>query len=145
MDAATTRLKKILAYKNDEVIHRFREDHGFSLAKSRILFRETKKWLWLCSRSKAPLTMFDEIRAIDQMWHTFVLFTRDYSEFCEKYLSTFVHHVPATRKEKAEFRRLTSKRARQAKTKRLKVTFEAIYDHLGAETLKFWCERMGTK
>lgn len=31
---------------------------------------------------------------IDQMWHTFLLFTRDYRDFCEQWLGRFVEHEP---------------------------------------------------
>lgn len=31
---------------------------------------------------------------VDEVWHEFILHTRDYEAFCEKYLGFFLHHVP---------------------------------------------------
>lgn len=33
-------------------------------------------------------------KAVDIGWHTFVLFTRDYAEFCARVAGRFLHHVP---------------------------------------------------
>ncbi|EIV94550.1 hypothetical protein [Frankia sp. QA3] len=33
-------------------------------------------------------------RAVDLGWHTFLLFTKDYSLFCRKVAGTYIHHVP---------------------------------------------------
>jgi hypothetical protein len=33
-------------------------------------------------------------RLVDIGWHTFILYTRDYSEFCERVAGRFIHHVP---------------------------------------------------
>ncbi|HEY9405378.1 MAG TPA: hypothetical protein VIQ24_22195 [Pyrinomonadaceae bacterium] len=32
--------------------------------------------------------------SIDRMWHTFLLFTKDYKTFCEVYLGMFINHEP---------------------------------------------------
>lgn len=31
---------------------------------------------------------------VDEVWHEFILHTRDYEYFCQKYLGFFLHHVP---------------------------------------------------
>lgn len=33
-------------------------------------------------------------RKVDVGWHTFVLYTRDYAEFCDRVAGRFLHHVP---------------------------------------------------
>ncbi len=33
---------------------------------------------------------------IDEVWHAFILFTREYAEFCQAAFGSFVHHVPRT-------------------------------------------------
>src|SRR5262249_52864847 len=35
-----------------------------------------------------------EMREIDQMWHVFLLYTRDYKNFCETYFGEILHHQP---------------------------------------------------
>lgn len=34
-------------------------------------------------------------QVVDAAWHEFILFTREYADFCNKGLNRFLHHVPA--------------------------------------------------
>ncbi len=34
-------------------------------------------------------------QAVDEAWHEFILFTREYREFCQKAFGRFLHHTPA--------------------------------------------------
>lgn len=36
-------------------------------------------------------------RAVDVGWHTFVLYTREYAEFCHRVAGRFIHHTPDDR------------------------------------------------
>ena len=36
------------------------------------------------------------IKEIDIVWHTFLLFTAEYADFCDRYVGRFVHHVHVT-------------------------------------------------
>ena len=36
---------------------------------------------------------------VDDVWHAFLLFTREYSAFCRDAVGFFVHHTPTTREE----------------------------------------------
>ena len=38
---------------------------------------------------------------VDEVWHAFILFTREYSAFCQEAFGTFVHHVPRTSRSPA--------------------------------------------
>jgi hypothetical protein len=33
--------------------------------------------------------------AVDDLWHTFILFTREYASFCQKVAGRFIHHTPS--------------------------------------------------
>jgi hypothetical protein len=33
---------------------------------------------------------------VDEIWHSFILFTREYAEFCEKVCGQMIHHRPNT-------------------------------------------------
>ena len=33
---------------------------------------------------------------VDEVWHTFILFTREYAAFCQEAFGEFIHHVPRT-------------------------------------------------
>src|SRR5215813_80179 len=99
----TVSLEELLAYQQPGVIRRYAKEQGATLDEAEEVFRETLKWLYLCYRSSIPgpegdapigYAMTPEIAKIDDMWHAFVLFTRDYAAFCEHYFGLFLHHVP---------------------------------------------------
>ena len=33
---------------------------------------------------------------VDEVWHAFILFTREYAAFCQEAFGMFIHHVPRT-------------------------------------------------
>jgi hypothetical protein len=33
---------------------------------------------------------------VDEVWHAFILFTREYADFCQDIFGEFIHHVPRT-------------------------------------------------
>jgi hypothetical protein len=35
-------------------------------------------------------------QVVDELWHEFILFTRDYQDFCRTAFGRFLHHTPAT-------------------------------------------------
>lgn len=137
-------LEEVLAYANDEVVYRFSVDHAISLSDAEEIFLETKRWLWLCAAEPAAkIPLLSEARAIDEMWHTFLLFTDAYARFCEKYLGFFVHHFPRTRAEKEAWELEVASDGDAALVKRralLRAAYETICDRLGTATLTKWCE-----
>ncbi|MDP9198349.1 MAG: hypothetical protein M3O07_03925, partial [Pseudomonadota bacterium] len=36
-------------------------------------------------------------QAVDDLWHEFILFTRDYKKFCDEAFGQFLHHTPAVK------------------------------------------------
>jgi hypothetical protein len=36
----------------------------------------------------------NDIIIIDEMWHTFILCTADYTAFCDKFFQSYIHHLP---------------------------------------------------
>lgn len=36
-------------------------------------------------------------QVVDDLWHEFILFTRDYQKFCDKAFGQFLHHTPAVK------------------------------------------------
>ncbi len=85
---------RALRYQHREVIRRFSKDWHVPEREARQLFDDVKRYLWLTTRTRYLIA--PPARAIDEMWHTFLLFTRDYERFCKRYLGKMVHHVPAT-------------------------------------------------
>ncbi|MFD6397538.1 glycine-rich domain-containing protein [Nocardia sp. NPDC060249] len=88
---STDLARTALAHPPQEfLIEKFAKDHGYADDDARALFEDVKKFLLLGSlvdASPAPSL------PIDQMWHAFILFTKDYAEFCGK-VGGFIHHRP---------------------------------------------------
>lgn len=101
-------LDTVLQYRNPKVIAHFIREHSLSRDAAELLFTETLKWLWLCEshhqdQESGPsdtvprsLGIFPSMLWIDEMWHSFILCTREYQYFCENYLGDFIDHVPET-------------------------------------------------
>jgi hypothetical protein len=137
-------LEEVLRYENAEVVYRFSVDHGVSLLDAEEIFLETKKWLWLCAAEPtAKIPLLSEARAVDEMWHTFLLFTDAYAKFCDEHFGFFVHHFPRTRAEKEAWEKQIAEDGDAAMVERRKLlrgAYEIICDRLGTETLQKWCE-----
>lgn len=130
-------LKKISSYNNEDLIFRFLEMYEIDEAEAIDIFEETKKWLWLCSNSKFDLIIDDSLVIIDEMWHNFILFTKEYDAFCKEYLGIYIHHQPTTKLENENWNKNIHKSISELK-ENLKNQYEYIYDNLGEETLNKW-------
>lgn len=58
-------------------------------------FTEFKKYAALVQLSEdTGLAMISP--KVDEVWHQFILFTKEYTTFCQNILGRFLHHVPNT-------------------------------------------------
>ncbi len=89
--AVTDRISDIMAYQNDRVLKRYEIDYQVDASEARRRFDGLKQFLFVCAVTPGYKVTSD---AIDSMWHTFLLFTRDYREFCTSYLGIFINHEP---------------------------------------------------
>lgn len=141
------KLDDVLTFTNDELITRYQRDYPNNQLPAEIALQEILKFLCLGQlherlRTEQPdnedlqfrWLLHVEMKEIDDMWHTFLLFTKPYSEFCQQYFGKFIHHVPATDAEKKnnvdnldDFLNVDTQRM-----------LSFVYDHLGEETLKLW-------
>ena len=88
-----------LSYENPALVARYAQRHGATLDDAARLFLECKKFLIVCALFPEPCS---PSRAIDQMWHHFILHTRDYAAFCTGHLGGFIHHHPTERPRTAQ-------------------------------------------
>lgn len=128
-------LETVLGYKNKAVLERYKKDFPTSVLSGEILFREMLKFMWLSLKARAErknflCVMHEEMLEIDNMWHTFLLFTRDYHTFCEEYLGEFFHHSPHVGQDKPP--------SDEEYASELTEYLTYINDNLGEETLKVW-------
>lgn len=66
--------------------------------EARELFREVKRYLFLSRADQSTIWEMYSFR-IDEVWHQFVLFTRQYSEFCIRYYGAYLPHSPSNAPE----------------------------------------------
>ena len=141
-----------LECENEElIIEGFMDRYEVSLEEAVDIFNETKKWLWLASKNdelETPLFIDQPLLILDEMWHTFILHTKQYYKFCLRHFNRMIHHepTPSSFKEKMNQRMLTEPtKVVKEHEEKLKTQYGSIYDHLGPETLVKWYDTMATK
>jgi|GEM_PF-3203879 len=87
----------IFDYPIPHVIARYCKDYGVAEEVAKVHERELKRWfiltiIWANKYPGKPLDMFSS--EIDNLWHTFLLFTQDYQKFCYECFGKFIHHTP---------------------------------------------------
>jgi len=146
-----TPLEEILKYKNPHVLDNFIKFHphlNVPVEKAPIIFEDLIRYLWLSATisekaEKNPewdaptITISHSMTVIDQMWHTFVLFTEFYADFCQKYFGNFVHHPPPAKKWIANTKKLGAEEAGKIMVDEL---LACIMEYLGPEVTIRWFE-----
>jgi hypothetical protein len=132
-------LREVLAYRNDEVVERFLDAWQVTPAEARLLFDDLKRYLWLVADDRCA--RIPPILIIDEMWHTFIVYTVDYRAFGERYFGAMMEHVPTTHLEKEERARRAiydPEGSLAAYERRLTDELELVHDALGPTVLKRW-------
>lgn len=133
----------ILNYKNENVIARYQYDFSKSLAQAENTFQKLMTYIWLCMKHHEEIIknpsdpslqfsciIHEEMLDIDDMWHTFLLFTQDYHDFCYHYLNgKFFHHNPIMNQEPLLLEEYEES---------LTLYLSYIYKNLGEATLISW-------
>ena len=101
----TVSFEEIAEYKHSGVVERLERTTTLSKAQAEELFEDTKKFVYLCA--KHPEVSIPT-QALDEGWHNFILFTKDYADFCERFLGRFVHHSPTSPKNAVPARQIAA-------------------------------------
>jgi hypothetical protein len=136
-------LNDILVYENPPVVNRFKKDFPQMAHEAETVFKDLLRFFWATElhrveRTQSPhnpnynflFIMDEEMKPIDQMWHIFLLYTKDYMEFCERYFKQYIHHVPDIVPDLPQ--------DEAAFAVNLERFLRFTYDRLGAETVKRW-------
>ena len=129
-------LEEILRYKNEDVINRFTVLYDIDEQEASRIFNETLKWLWLGNKING-IFIDDSTLIIDEMWHNFMLFSKDYNSYCFDKFGFFIHHQPTTKRESEKWE-LNKKENLKIYFENLKKQYDIIYDFLGRDTLVIW-------
>jgi hypothetical protein len=149
-------LPEVLAYDCPWIAPKFRERYAITEAEAEDIFTETKRWLWLVGHAHTtpgaptPLTLIglEELCVVDEMWHTSMLFTEAYAEFCARHFGWFIHHLPTTQAERA---RLMAERARdpdgfeRARLAEFREQARFVGETLGVDTVRKWYGEYGQR
>lgn len=140
-------LSELLKYRNKDIEARYTKDFPNNKLSAEQAMVEFLKYLWggqklrqdRIQNSLDPDLQFlwsihPEMQEIDDMWHTFLLFTKDYMDLCQKYFDTYIHHTPHS-DEESQRTIESADHFLNVETRRM---LSYIYDLFGENTLRVW-------
>jgi hypothetical protein len=84
-----------LDFEAPYLIEKLLKDHVVDSAEQGgALFTEVKRYLVLNQLDRTKAWKMYSLR-VDEVWHQFVLFTVEYSAYCNKYFGHYAHHAPS--------------------------------------------------
>ena len=129
----------MLAYQNEDVLSRFMDMFDVTIEEANELFQETKKFLYICQIKGVFIP--DDLLILDEMWHNFILFTKEYQAFCNTHFGRYFHHLPASRLEKEEQQKKNNEDPEGSRNEyldKLSYILSLTYDNLGEATVQKW-------
>jgi len=136
-------LQAFLAYRHPQVIRSYIRDFPAYESRAEVLFADMLRFLWLSrkhmeDRERKPddmaldflFVMHEEMRDIDNMWHNFILYTKDYTDFCLENFGEYLHHKP----DVAE----TIVQTESEFSTEMQKFLSYVYDELGEQTMRRW-------
>jgi hypothetical protein len=91
-------VSSVMNHDLKDVISRHKKDLGINDSEAQLHERELKRYLAMCIiHPQAKLGMFSP--QVDNVWHNFILFTKEYAQFCYKNTGGFLHHAPTIGKQ----------------------------------------------
>lgn len=151
--ATVAPLEVVLGYRNDLVIYGFTKRFAVATDEAETIFVEMLRWLWYLASTEPTAenpeahSIDDPLIIIDEMWHEFILVTRDYTEFCEKMFGRYIHHRPSSGDEEAPDLNGSAevKQALAGLIGRKRAKYEAVYDCLGRDAFVTWYQTLPEK
>lgn len=142
-------LEEVLSYQNHWVIDRFKKANPWFSGTDQdvdILFNDLKRFLWLYAIQEEqkrtnpdadiPDVGFSQsMLIIDEMWHSFILYTQFYEEFCSQYLGGFLHHPTPASKYVKNLQTVGEEKAVEVLVEEM---LELVYDTFGEEVTVRW-------
>lgn len=142
-------LDALAKFHHEETVLRFTSNFDVSYEESLELFQDMKLFLAMMVRyPDQHVFAVEAIYVLDEMWHTFLMFTKDYREFCYEYFGVMIDHEPMKRAEKEHNQKMLAENKEEAeKVLRPGVEnlYSMIYDFLGPEMLIKWIRGYGEK
>lgn len=86
-----------MGYPMNTIIERCKKDFNYSDEDMKIIEKEFKRFMAMSVIMKGTgsgVGMYS--KDVDNLWHSFILFTHEYAHFCNKFMGNFIHHIPET-------------------------------------------------
>src|SRR5436189_1421812 len=91
---AARRCRDALTYEAPFLIEKLLKDRIVETPEEgEAIFTEVKRWIALIRTDRTKDWEMYSAR-IDEVWHQFILFTREYIEFCNQFFGAYVSHIP---------------------------------------------------
>ena len=84
-------LDEVMDYENPDIVARMKKELGLIEEEANLLFDDTKRFLYLTAMYPGT---WSPPKKVDKGWHEFLMFTKDYTEFCQRFFGRFIHHEP---------------------------------------------------
>ena len=94
------KLAYALHYPMTEILSRYEEETGLSPDTCKEHEVELKRYLYLCSIY--PERTLGMRGPVDELWHLFIIHTRQYHDFCNNLCGMYIHHSPTDPTDKLE-------------------------------------------
>lgn len=123
-----------LSFPLSNVLARYQKETGVSDEQACLHEPELKRYLYICARY--PHSGWPMVTTIDELWHTFIIFTKEYHAFCQALGAPYIHHQPFVDGERID-RQLLERQYQQ---------FLTIYRHeLGESPAEVWSMKLDSE
>ncbi|MBP9855939.1 MAG: hypothetical protein KBC48_01350 [Candidatus Pacebacteria bacterium] len=85
---------KVLDYRHPALVKRLVKKLGLTHEEAEEVFLGMKQFLFLCGTKSRKGALAPQSTLVDEAWHHFMLFSRDYHRFCFQYFGRLIHHQP---------------------------------------------------
>ena len=89
-------LSDVLDFSFPPILESIQKELNLNEREGNLLLRDLLMFLFICGTNTTQ-KRYSPPKNIDEAWHIFLLFTKEYAKFCEKYFGHFLHHNPFTK------------------------------------------------
>lgn len=126
-------LAELLKYRHQHTIDRFLKDWKVEREQADAIFEDLLRFLWLSvkliSEGKRAVPITSPMGVVDEMWHTFILFTSDYTRFGRDFFGRYLHHNPNVDERETDL---------EAYAEKLRGYCRTVYEYMGRDVMHRW-------
>lgn len=87
------------AWTEQAIVERVASEQGVSTTESQVWFENMLMYLSLRDSACPYSEPIAPSPIVDEPWHTFILFTREYAAYCDELAGRMIHHAPVVRSD----------------------------------------------